>query len=985
MAYARDLRKPGDRIRLGETEYRILDVQGCGGSTVVYQAAYPDRLNTERAHKVLIKELYPYHPKGGVYRDGAGCIRYTPDAEELMAYSRLRFKQGNQANLELLEKFPAQMSGNLNSYEAYGTYYSVLTLHGGESLQERLEGERKGTLREIAALMEKIADAAGYFHQNGLLHLDISPDNILLLPNQAMLIDYNSTWSMEGESGRFIFSEKEGYTAPEILLQEEHEVSCAADIYSVCAVFYRMLTGERLSKEDMIGNRLKKNLRSSLEVFQDEPGSAVQKAVQIVRKGLHILPRKRYQSIPELKAELQELICRIDGRGVSHCALWESSRRLYKRADVSGEKYLPQRIILLQKRAELTQKTGGFEKGDISAEDVYDRLKAGESILLKGPGGMGKTRLLQEIWKMGVEEYRQDSPVAYYISLRNYQEMPEESRYIHRYMIRWLCFSKNHRHVEDALHELESIFDRKSEQGVNVILLLDGLNEAGSRRGKLLKEIEELGSCCGVGILVTERSDEVQEYGLRAFQAAELLPLEDEAAAGRLREAGIPVPAGENVKELLRNPMMLELYLQTAVMEIEDSGAALSPEGIHSADDLVGMYLSQLLTHQLWVDAGDEAAQLCHRFILRHLLPEISWEMKRRKASILTLDALYEAVEHNFINLQRKEFGKCFTEYLGKARIMLKDIRDESQWFDYCITEQLVGVLGLLVKDGQGYYRLIHDNFQDYLTEAFRKNRKTYVKKNRGRWKKQVFVLAAAACLTVGTFYMAIQKRAADGVYTEEQQFVMDRAAACLQANVGTLSSQITVQREVLEEAGRSGVAENNPKDKKELKELIDRKLGFAEHLITVNLEPELAGKLLEINPDFPMEQLTSLCGRTKEMESFLEKGLVRLEEILCSGDSVYRDTEVRKDLVEAYKEYLDAYTSCIFYEFDYVLLHMKPDEAGKILDDNRYTAIFKDYFKTVGVGQQDISRVKAAMDKAAEDLKRARGKLAEQITDIGI
>ena len=105
---------------------------------------------------------------------------------------------------------------------------------------------------------------------------------------------------------------------------------------------------------------------------------------------------------------------------------------------------------------------------------------------------------------------------------------------------------------------------KRQEEGGGVVLLLDGLNEAGRKRRALLQEVEELGNKPGVGILVSDRSDSVKEYGLRAFCTASLLPLTGEQVLRELEEDGLACPQEGELRDLLRNPMMLSLYRKTA-------------------------------------------------------------------------------------------------------------------------------------------------------------------------------------------------------------------------------------------------------------------------------------------------------------------------------------------------------------------------------------------------------------------------------------
>ena len=192
MEEHRQKRSPGSSLLLGGIVYRLEAVEGYGSSAIVYRATYPDQLNRDIPHRVLIKELFPLTPHGEIYRTPSGEIACTPDGQAAMEWGRQRFRTGNQVNLELLGKMPAGVAGNLNSYEAYGTYYSVLSVHGGVNLLHLLEERGQLPLEESVSILLRLLDEVEGFHRYGLLHLDISPDNILLLPGQAFLIDFNS-------------------------------------------------------------------------------------------------------------------------------------------------------------------------------------------------------------------------------------------------------------------------------------------------------------------------------------------------------------------------------------------------------------------------------------------------------------------------------------------------------------------------------------------------------------------------------------------------------------------------------------------------------------------------------------------------------------------------------------------------------------------------------------------------------------------------
>ena len=252
---ARECRREGEILRLGGVDYRLEAVEGQGGSSIVYRASYEDGLNRGYYHRVLVKELFPYEESGAVYRDEEGWVCCRPDGRELFETCRRGFIQGNQANLELLAQLPEQISGNINSYEAYGTLYSVLAVHGGETLEQILE-KRDGRpdLKWAAGICLQVLEALEGFHRRGLLHLDVSPDNILVLKGRVLLIDYNSVLRQgKGWEKGLILSVKEGYTAPEVRLGSVSQIGPASDLFGVCAVFFRMVAGRRLTVEDLTG------------------------------------------------------------------------------------------------------------------------------------------------------------------------------------------------------------------------------------------------------------------------------------------------------------------------------------------------------------------------------------------------------------------------------------------------------------------------------------------------------------------------------------------------------------------------------------------------------------------------------------------------------------------------------------------------------------------------------------------------------------
>lgn len=993
MSYQRQLRKKGEQITLGGVIYTIDCLEGLGGSSIVYKASYTDGLNTEHSHQVYIKELFPWHPKGSVYRKADGSIAGKEDGAELIEFSKKRFRQGNQINLELLKEMPSQVSGNINSFEAYGTYYSVLSLHGGETLDSLLE--RRGdniSLREIAVIMNGIITALECFHKKHLLHLDISPDNIMIMENQVLLIDYNSVWNIcEGSSENmqsFSFSEKEGYTAPEISLRDFSHIGYFTDIYSLCAVMFKMITGSSLTENDIYGNGIIKRFSEGIPLLEGEPKSAGIKTFQIIIKGLHVVSRKRYQNLSELREDIDELIDRIDKRGISKAALWESSSSMLKKQNLP-KPFLPRQLILEGNRL-------------IDLEELKNELENRGKILLKGAAGMGKTCVLQKLWSENAQKYHPKLPVYCYVSLREHQDSEDENCHIRKSLLKNLSLNKKKDIYGEALLELEKLMEDSKEEGeskrdsrkkANIVLLLDGLSDAGEHKESLIREIEELGKKSSVGIIVTDRTNDVTEYGFSAFEVAELLPLEEETVKQELISKGIELTENTKLWGLLRNPMMLALYKDILCSEDGNKVYASDIKSIKGVNDLVGIYLQKMCLSQLRIESGNRSLQLCHKYIFNHLLPQIAKEMSRKKRSSLSFEEMYEVVQKNYRTLKGQPFGQAFPEYLGKTRLMLSEIRTYDEWFDFAVNEQLAGKLGLVEKNSVNSYSLVHDSFLRYLTSVYDKNRKTYMSK---RWKyigtrlaAGAAVIALASVVAVSAFIKnsgqpaEVSNTEGSDSYSDDEELTIKRAIATLQFNLGVLSNQILQQRNVLADALTSDILNGDEKSVETFLEYVENRRAAAEAMPISTLKPEVLDQLIVINPEIDINCLSELCEKPVDMELIMNDSLDQLKYIMSDPKSPYTTAEEKTNIIEAYKEYLNAYTKYTFYQLDYLLLNMDKEDGYAVLTGNQYSEIFRDYFTTIQIGQQDIEEVKIAMGFALQELNEATANMRTYGFDI--
>ena len=292
--------QPGSRLLLGGVEYTIEAVEGSGSSAVVYRAAYEDALNRGALHRVLIKELFPLSAQGGIERAPDGGVVCTGPGLAVMEEAKRRFLMGNQVNLELLAGRPEATAGNLNSFDARGTYYSVLSLHGGESLLRALDSRGRFHLREAAGVMLRLLGALAVFHRRGLLHLDIRAEQIHLLPGRRLFLDNCRALDMERPEEDGLPRALGPCAAPELRLMNLAALDRASDIFSCCALLYRMLLGRPLTDAELMGTGLARELRQSLARAQELPDARADELARLLWRGLHLLPQRRFSSAREL-------------------------------------------------------------------------------------------------------------------------------------------------------------------------------------------------------------------------------------------------------------------------------------------------------------------------------------------------------------------------------------------------------------------------------------------------------------------------------------------------------------------------------------------------------------------------------------------------------------------------------------------------------------------------------------------------------------
>lgn len=181
----------------------------------------------------------------------------------------------------------------------------------GKNLREAIEEK---TLSERLDILLKVCDALSYAHANDIIHRDIKPDNIQVGDfGEVTLCDWGLAKKVSQKDDDYeldlinnqtlhgVIKGTPGFMAPEQILGEE--VTFQTDIFALGGLLYFITENEAPFKEETLEDSLKSTVKGKIS-FSHTPIAL--KAV--IQKALNVNTKKRYNSVSDMKAEIENYI-----------------------------------------------------------------------------------------------------------------------------------------------------------------------------------------------------------------------------------------------------------------------------------------------------------------------------------------------------------------------------------------------------------------------------------------------------------------------------------------------------------------------------------------------------------------------------------------------------------------------------------------------------------------------------------------------------
>ncbi len=226
---------------------------------------------------------------------------------------------------------PVLESGNT----AGQPWYTMPYIEGG-SLRDLLQRQVQLGVEEALRIVIEVADTLDYAHQQGVIHRDMKPENILLSRGHALVADFGVARVLGGDGARELSESglavgTPAYMSPEQATGDSH-LDGRSDLYALGCVLYEMLAGEppftAPTPQALLARRLMEAVPSVRRLRETiSPGLD-----QVLSRALAKIPADRFQAACEFADALSAQMANRNGASPR----WTPKSHWYRRLAVNS-------------------------------------------------------------------------------------------------------------------------------------------------------------------------------------------------------------------------------------------------------------------------------------------------------------------------------------------------------------------------------------------------------------------------------------------------------------------------------------------------------------------------------------------------------------------------------------------------------------------------------------------------------------------------
>jgi serine/threonine-protein kinase len=264
-------------------KYKLLRLLGSGGMSTVYLGEHV-LMHRLRAIKVL--------PKGRV-NDSSYLARFIREAQATASLD----------HHNVVKAYDIDTDGD--------THYLVMEYIEGQDLQNIVKKDGPLPLEVACNYIAQAADGFQYAHENGMVHRDVKPANLLIdMKGVVKILDLGLALLADEERSSLTVAHNENvlgtadYLSPEQAVNS-HKVDSRADIYSLGCTLYFALTGHAPFTDGSLAQRIAKHQREMPEDIRKERAEVPRDLADICWKMIQKRPERRYARMKDVSDALK--------------------------------------------------------------------------------------------------------------------------------------------------------------------------------------------------------------------------------------------------------------------------------------------------------------------------------------------------------------------------------------------------------------------------------------------------------------------------------------------------------------------------------------------------------------------------------------------------------------------------------------------------------------------------------------------------------